>query len=158
MTTLSLDAAACTGIAVVRGAELLYIGSRRKPTLTEARDLLLALSTLGITRIAIERAQARGGDTVRDRAQAQGTLEQAKWIGMWEAVCRDVLPRVPIEAVYPSTWRAGLRMPTGDRNYLKKCSLAMAGQRWPGHKWTSDDESDAALLGLFMETRPKNAE
>jgi hypothetical protein len=46
-------------------------------------------------------------------------------------------------------------MPPGDRARLKQLSLAMAAKRWPSFAWTSDDASDAALLGLAMETRPR---
>jgi hypothetical protein len=155
MTTLALDAATKTGLAVVRGAELLHVTGRNSPTITEARELLLALGTLGINCIAIEAAQARGATTARQGAQAQGTLRQAEWIGLWRAVCRDVFPRVPIVDVYPATWRSGIGMPSGDRKHLKACSLHMARSRWPEHLWTSDDLSDAALLGLYVELRAK---
>jgi hypothetical protein len=153
MTTLALDAATRTGLAVVRGGELLFVANVNAPGIERALEVLRPLVELGIDRIAIEAAQARGGESVREKAQSQGTLAQAEWIGLWRAVCRMTFPGVPIADVYPSTWRSGLRLPTGDRAYMKRIALAAAAQRWPGRTWKNTDEAEAALIALYMESR-----
>jgi hypothetical protein len=154
MTTLAFDAAKSTGIAVVSGAELLYLGRSVNPTLSQALATIAPLVQLGITQVAIEAAQARGGTSVRERAQSQGTLKQAQWIGVWTQVARELLPRVPCASVYPATWRSALRFPSGDRKHLKALSLAAARARWPHVEWKTDDQSDAALMALAVENTP----
>lgn len=153
MTTLSFDAARSTGIAVVSGADLLYLGRMVNPTLSQALATIAPLVSLGITQVAVEAAQARGGTSVRERAQAQGVLKQAQWIGVWTQVARELLPRVPVTEVYPATWRSGLGLSGKDRAHAKALSLAAARQRWPDRVWDSDDLSDAAMIALYMETR-----
>jgi hypothetical protein len=78
MTTLALDAATRTGLAVVRGGELLFVANVNAPGIERALEVLRPLVELGIDRIAIEAAQARGGESVREKAQSQGTLAQAE--------------------------------------------------------------------------------
>ena len=153
MTTLAIDAATRSGLAVVRGGELLFAANVNAPPLDRALEVLRPLVALGVDRIAIEAAQVRGGSSVRQKAQSQGTLVQAEWIGLWRAVCRMTFPGVPIADVYPSTWRSGLRLPTGDRAHLKRIALAAAGQRWPHREWKNNDEAEAALIALYMESR-----
>lgn len=153
MTTLAIDAATRSGLAVVRGGELLFATHVNAPPLDLALGIVRPLATFGIDRIAIEAAQVRGGASVRQKAQSQGTLVQAEWIGLWRAVCRMTFPGVPISDIYPSTWRSGLQLPTGDRAYLKRIALAAAGQRWPHREWKNNDEAEAALIALYMESR-----
>ena len=155
MTTLSLDSATTTGVAVVRGAELLHVSVHRSPTLAQIVRLVDELASYRITRIAIEKLVIRDGTTVADRGKRQTTVAQAKAVGVWEQAIRERFPGIKIEHVHPSTWRAWISMPPGDRARLKQLSLAMAAKRWPSFDWTSDDASDAALLGLAMETRPR---
>lgn len=155
MTTLSLDSATTTGVAVVRGAELLHVSVHRSPTLAQIVALVDELATYRIDRIVIEKLVIRDGGTVADRGKRQTTVAQAKAVGVWEQALRERFPRVAIEHIHPSTWRAWIGMPPGDRARLKQLSLAMAAKRWPSFDWQSDDASDAALMGLGRETRPK---
>jgi hypothetical protein len=158
MTTLSLDSATTTGVAVVRGAELLHVSVHRAPTLAQIVRLVDDLASYRIDRIAIEKLVIRDGNTVADRGKRQTTVAQAKAVGVWEQAIRERFPGVAIEHVHPSTWRAWISMPernTANRKRLKVISLHLAAQRWPAFPWTSDDASDAALLGLAVETRPR---
>lgn len=155
MTTLAIDAAAKTGIAVVNGAELLHASTvTAKANMLQRIALLQTLPTPD--RIAIERPQLRTvGNDKASQGKAQGTLSLSQQVGIWRAICEFIYPNVPMLQVYPATWRSGIGMPAGDRKYLKACSLHMARTRWPEHLWTSDDLSDAALLGLFVELSSK---
>ena len=154
MTTLAIDAAAKTGIAMVDGAELLHVS-----TVTAKANMLQRIALLQILpkpdRIAIERPQLRtvGADKA-SQGKAQGTLSLSQQVGIWRAICEFVFPGVPMLQVYPATWRSALRFPAGDRKHLKAVSLAAARARWPHIEWTSDDQSDAALLALAIENTP----
>lgn len=154
MTTLAIDAAAKTGIAVVNGAELLHAS-----TVTAKANMLQRIALLQTLprpdRIAIERPQLRTvGDDKASQGKAQGTLSLSQQVGIWRAICEFVYPGVPMLQVYPATWRSALRFPAGDRKHLKALSLAAARARWPHIEWTSDDQSDAALMALAVDNTP----
>lgn len=154
MTTLAIDAAAKTGIAMVDGAELLHVS-----TVTAKANMLQRIALLQILpkpdRIAIERPQLRtvGADKA-SQGKAQGTLSVSRHVGMWQALCELAYPGVTVLHVYPATWRSALRFPAGNRKHLKAVSLAAARARWPHIEWTSDDQSDAALMALAIENTP----
>ena len=154
MTTLALDAATKTGLAVVRRTELLHVTVIMARTTTLQR--LTLLQTLPQPdRIAIERPQLRTvSDDKVSQGKAQGTLSVSRHVGMWQALCELAYPGVPVLHVHPATWRSALRFPTGDRKHLKALSLAAARARWPHEEWTSDDQSDAALMALAVDNTP----
>jgi hypothetical protein len=154
VTTLAIDAASTTGIAVVNGAELLHasVVMARSDTLQR----LTLLQTLPRPdRVAIERPQLRTvSDDKASQGKAQGTLSVSRHVGMWQALCELAYPGVTVVHVYPATWRSALRFPAGDRKHLKALSLAAARARWPHVEWTSDDQSDAALMALAVDNTP----
>jgi len=154
MTTLAIDPAAKTGIAVVSSAELLHAS-----TVTANANMLQRIALLQTLpkpdRIAIERPQLRMvGDDKTSQGKAQASLALSQQVGLWRAICEFVHPGVPMLHIYPATWRSALRMPAGDRKHLKALSLAAARARWPHVEWTTDDQSDAALLALAVENTP----
>ena len=155
MTTLAIDPAATTGLAVVQGAALLHSHViRARMTATERLALLQSLPRPD--RIAIERPQLRTVDASREsQGKAQSTLAVSKAVGTWITLVQLAYPGTPILHVYPATWRSVLRMPPADRKTLKARSLAAAKKRWPDVTWETDDQSDAALLGLAVETNPE---
>ena len=119
MTTLAIDAATTTGIAMVNGAELLHasVVMTRSNTL-QRLALLQTLPTPD--RVAIERPQLRTvGDDKASQGKAQGTLAVSRHVGMWQALCELAYPGVTVVHVYPATWRSALRFPSGDRKHLK---------------------------------------
>jgi hypothetical protein len=73
------------------------------------------LAQYRITRIAIEKLVIRDGTTVADRGKRQTTVVQAKAVGVWEQAISERFPGIKIEHVHPSTWRAWISMPPGDR-------------------------------------------
>jgi hypothetical protein len=154
VTTLAIDAASTTGIAVVSGAELLHASVVMARSNTLQR--LTLLQTLPRPdRVAIERPQLRTvSDDKASQGKAQGTLSVSRHVGMWQALCELAYPGVTVVHVYPATWRSALRFPAGNREHLKACSLAAARARWPHVEWTSDDQSDAALMALAVDNTP----
>jgi hypothetical protein len=105
--------------------------------------------------VAIERPQLRTvSDDKASQGKAQGTLSVSRHVGMWQALCELAYPGVTVVHVYPATWRSALRFPAGDRKHLKALSLAAARARWPHVEWTSDDQSDAALMALAVDNTP----
>lgn len=156
MTTLSLDSATTTGVAVVKGAELLHVSVHKVKTFADVHALLTSLHVHGITAIVIEKTFNAVGKTKAAKGKRNGGAAQNQVIGVWKQACREVFPKLRIEEVRAVTWRAMINMPeraTADRDRLKVISLGLAAQRWPHLTWTSDDASDAALMGLAMETR-----
>ena len=154
MTTLAIDAATTTGIAVVNGAELLHASViMTRSTMLQRLALLQTLPRPD--RVAIERPQLRTvSDDKASQGKAQGTLLVSRHVGMWQALCELAYPGVTVLHVYPATWRSALRFPAGDRKHLKALSLAAARARWPHVEWTSDDQSDAALMALAVDNTP----
>jgi hypothetical protein len=158
MTTLALDSATTTGVAVVRGAELLHVSVHKVKTFADVHALLTSLRVYGIDRIVVEKTFSDPGKSKEAKGKRNGGAAQNQVIGVWKQACREVFPKVRIEELRAVTWRSMINMPernTANSDRLKVISLAMAAKRWPSFDWTSDDASDAALLGLAMETRPR---
>lgn len=156
MTTLAIDPAATTGLAVVQGAALLHSHVIR-PRVTAAERLALLQSLPRPDRIAIERQfipEVKPGDK-EAQGKAHSALSTARRAGEWELLCKVAFPGTKILLVFPTTWRSVLRFGSGSSAQLKARSLAAASKRWPDVTWETDDQSDAALLGLAVETNPE---
>ena len=157
MTTLGIDPATTTGLAIVDGPRLLYSGTVKSTPgdLMPKHDAIRALYVVyGWDRATIEGQWIGATDTPEGRSKAQGALLVRDAAAMWRAALQLVTTDDPV-IVQPGSWRALVfagRAPSG-RAACKEAALRFCRSR--GWAVDSVDAAEAACIAASLEWRQK---
>jgi hypothetical protein len=152
MTTLGIDPATTTGLAIVDGPRLVYSGT---VTLSpfDYPGRVSALTAIRAAHpwsaVAIEGQWTGDTTTPEGRAKAQGAQVVMQSAALWRAAAQQV-GGVPPQTLLPGTWRARLGIGGRlSRDQLKALALAFCRAR--GWVVAGEDEADAACLAFVGE-------
>ena len=159
MSTLGIDPATTTGLAIVDGPRLLYSGTlRSKPgDLMPKHDAVRRLfAQYGWDQATIEGQWIGDTSTPEGRSKAQGALLVRDAAAMWRAALQLVTTIDPV-VVQPGAWRSlvfARKAPTG-RAACKEAALRFCQRR--GWAVESVDAAEAACIAASLEWRQKKA-
>ena len=107
-----------------------------------------------IKKLIIEEVRPEGGYGVGN----QRTHKVLMWLqAAVEFLIHDNFPKVKIEYIYPSSWRATLGIKNGrgiKRTTLKQADIAFVKDKY--NIDVNDDEADAICIGLAQYTKAEN--
>jgi hypothetical protein len=151
MTTLGIDPATRTGLAVVDGPNLVYSAA---VTLSpfDYPGRVSALQAIWADcpwqQVAIEGQWTGDTTTPEGRAKAQGAQVVMQSAALWRAAAQQV-GGVPPQTLLPGTWRARLGIGGRlSRDQLKALALAFCRAR--GWVVAGEDEADAACIAAAL--------
>lgn len=157
MTTLGIDPATKSGLAIVDGPRLIYSGTlHSKPgDLMPKHEAIKALYVVyGWDRATIEGQWIGDTSTPEGRSKAQGALIVRDAAAMWRAALQLVTTIDPV-VVQPGSWRALVfagQAPRG-RAACKEAALRFCAAR--GWVVESVDAAEAACIAASLEWRQK---
>lgn len=147
-TTIAIDPARTTGVAVWTGRRLAFSAALELPptfrsTLDALREIVEPYDVRDCVLVCEE--QILGG---RNPASMCSVVEsRVRWQCAAEAL--SIVQRLP---VYPSTWQARFGCAKGKRDARKR-RLLVAASRLVGHAIENEDRADAILLGWYIHER-----
>lgn len=107
-----------------------------------------------IKKLIIEEVRPEGGYGVGN----QRTHKVLMWLqAAVEFLIHDNFPKIKIEYIYPSSWRATLGIKNGrgiKRTTLKQADIAFVKNKY--NIDVNDDEADAICIGLAQYTKTEN--
>lgn len=155
MTTLGIDPATKSGLAIVDGPRLIYSGTTHSkpgdlmPKHTAIRELF---ARYGWDRATIEGQWIGDTSTPEGRSKAQGALIVRDAAAMWRAALQLVTTIDPV-VVQPGSWRSLVfagKAPKG-RDACKEAALRFCASR--GWVVESVDAAEAACIAASLEWR-----
>lgn len=157
MTTLAIDPATTSGIAIVRGAELLYVDTiKLRPSDFIAKQAVIQrlYAEYEWDRAVLEDQWIGEVSTAAGRAKAQGALIVRESATMWRAAIQAVTTANP-EMIQPGTWRARVFPGRVPRQRAQAKEAALRFCRGRGWVVGSVDAAEAVCIACSVEWAQK---
>jgi hypothetical protein len=152
MTTLGIDPATATGLAIIEGANLVYTHTETLPVTDYPSRVALLREVYAKhpwDRCAIEGQWVGDTTTPEGRAKAQGAQTTMRSAALWAAAVMEV-SGIVAQTLQPSTWRSRMEMPGRlDRDQLKALALKFCRDR--GLVVGTVDAAEALCIAFVLE-------